>query len=108
MTDDAANMREWIQSTCEQVLHSCRRVAVDGTILFTPDGEGHYGALWTRDFAYLVQTGGHLLERGEMQSAIRLLLDAVRRDGAAHDVVLRDARAPAVHRVLRRRDGASR
>jgi hypothetical protein len=72
---------------CEEVVRTCRVAAVDGTTLFTPDGIGHYGALWTRDFAYLVDHGGEFLDAGETRAAIDVLLAGQRADGAVPDRV---------------------
>ncbi len=38
------DIRSWSRAKCEEVIHTCRITAVDGTTLFTPDGVGHYGA----------------------------------------------------------------
>ena len=77
----------WAAAKCEEVVRTCRVPAVDGTVLFTPDGVGHYGALWTRDFAYLVEHGGEFLEQTEVRAAIRVLLAGQRADGAVPDRV---------------------
>jgi hypothetical protein len=79
--------REWARQRCEEVVRTCRVAAVDGTTLFTPDGIGHYGALWTRDFAYLVDHGGEFLDAGETRAAIDVLLAGQRADGAVPDRV---------------------
>jgi len=83
MMDDKA----WARARCDEVIRTCRVTAVDGTTLFTPDGVGHYGALWTRDFAYLVERGGELLSQTDIRAAIRILIAGQRDDGAVPDRV---------------------
>jgi hypothetical protein len=77
----------WARAKCEEVVHTCRLTAVDGTTLFTPDGVGHYGAQWTRDFAYLLEHGGEFLDQGEVRAAIAVQLAGQRADGAIPDRV---------------------
>lgn len=36
---------EWLDSERRRLLRGCRRTTENGTVLFTPDGSGHYGAL---------------------------------------------------------------
>jgi hypothetical protein len=84
-----SEMRPWARARCEEVVETCRVMAIDGTTLFTPDGIGHYGALWTRDFAYLVEHGGEFLRQDEVRAAIEVLLAGQRADGAIPDRVNR-------------------
>jgi hypothetical protein len=81
------DIQEWARTKCEEVVHTCRLTAVDGTTLFTPDGVGHYGAQWTRDFAYLVEHGGEFLKQHELRAAIEVQLAGQRADGAIPDRV---------------------
>jgi hypothetical protein len=67
--------------------------ASDGTWLYTPDGKGNYRALWTRDFAYMVENAGELMPPGEVEAALRYLLKGLRADGAAPDRVQPDGLA---------------
>lgn len=83
----ADDMQTWAPTKCEEVVHTCRVTAVDGTVLFTPDGVGHYGAQWTRDFAYLVEHGGEFLAQDEVRAAIDAQLAGQRADGAVPDRV---------------------
>lgn len=71
MTEESIpDIQSWARAKCEEVVHTCRLTAVDGATLFTPDGVGHYGAQWTRDFAYLVEHGGEFLEQmAELESS---------------------------------------
>ncbi|NKB66785.1 MAG: hypothetical protein GKR89_06980 [Candidatus Latescibacteria bacterium] len=83
-------MESWVQTKCADVIDRCRVTAVDGTTLFTPDGVGHYGALWTRDFAYLVEHGHEFLRSEDVRAAIQVLLAGQRADGAIPDRVNRN------------------
>jgi hypothetical protein len=83
----------WLREAARQELTGCRRIAEDGTVLFTPDGEGHYGALWTRDFAYMVENAHDLIDPGEVRAAILYLLCGQRADGCIPDRVQVDGRA---------------
>ena len=73
-----------------RLLKGCRVVARDGTPLYTPDGKGHYAALWTRDFAYMIEGAADLFPPGEIEAGLRYLLRHVRHDGAAPDRVEAD------------------
>lgn len=77
----------WARNKCVEVARTCRLKALDGTTLFTPDGVGNYGALWTRDYAYLLEHGGEFLGRDESRAAIEVLLAGQRHDGAVPDRV---------------------
>ena len=50
-----ANDITWLRHATEKQLQGCRIRATNGQWLFTPDGVGSYRALWTRDFAYMVE-----------------------------------------------------
>ena len=67
------------------VLQACRRVADDGTPVYFPDGSGHYAALWTRDFCYLVEGAGALLPADEILAGIDYLLAGQSPDGVIPD-----------------------
>lgn len=58
--------------------------------MFTPDGKGNYRALWTRDFAYMVENAGDLMDAAEVEAALRTLLKGLRQDGATPDRVQPD------------------
>lgn len=77
----------WAKAKCEEVIRTCQVSAIDGTILFTPDGVGAYGALWTRDFAYLVEHGAEFLKCADVRAAIDVLVVGQRADGAVPDRV---------------------
>ena len=77
----------WLEDAARRELAGCRAVAQDGTILFTPDGQANYGALWTRDFGYMVENAIDLLDAGEVRAAIEYLLRGQRADGCIPDRV---------------------
>jgi hypothetical protein len=80
----------WLEQTTRALLAGSRVRADDGTWLYTPDGKGNYRALWTRDFAYMVQNAGDLLPPGDVEAALRLLIRGIRKDGATPDRVQPD------------------
>ena len=80
----------WLTEACRDMLQRCRITAHDGTVLFTPDGVGNYHALWTRDFSYMVENAGDLIDPAEIRAAIRYLLDGQREDGCIPDRVQAD------------------
>jgi hypothetical protein len=94
----------FLESAARRELEGCRVVAHDGTVLFTPDGQGHYRALWTRDFAYMVEGAGDLIDPAEIRAAILYLLRGQRADGCVPDRVQADGRpvysAGAAHAPL--------
>lgn len=75
----------WLRSEARRQLLGCRIKATDGTMLFTPDGEGHYAALWTRDLAYMVENGFDLFTLPEIKGTILYLLAGQRSDGCIPD-----------------------
>lgn len=79
-------LRELTQS----VLAGCRHVADDGTPIYYPDGSGHYPALWTRDFCYMVEGAGVLMPAQEILAGIDFLLAGQREDGFIPDRVQAD------------------
>jgi len=84
---------EWLTQAAREQLQGCRSMAFDGTVLFTPDGQGSYGALWTRDFAYMVENAWELLDPREVRAAIGYLLRGQRADGCIPDRVQVDGLA---------------
>lgn len=79
-----------LEAMARGVLQACRHVADDGTPVYFPDGSGHYAALWTRDFCYLVEGAGHLLPGSEILAGIDYLLASVSPDGLIPDRVEAD------------------
>ena len=82
--------RGWLTDTTRELLTGCRVRADNGTWLFTPDGKGNYRALWTRDFAYMVENAGDLLLPGEVGAGLAYLIQGIRADGATPDRVQPD------------------
>lgn len=86
------NIIDWLTEATQQQLEGCRVIAHDGTVMFTPDGIANYKALWTRDFSYMVENAGDLLDPGEIRAAILYLLHGQRADGCIPDRVQGDGR----------------
>lgn len=63
------------------LIEACKKKAFDGTILFTPDGVGNYDALWTRDFGYMVEYCGDLMDPDEIRGCIEYCIRGQRDDG---------------------------
>ena len=80
----------YLTETCRELLAGCRVTAQGGTVLYTPDGHGNYRALWTRDFAYMVENAAGLIPEKEIEAGIIYLLRRQRRDGAMPDRVRPD------------------
>jgi len=87
------NMHQWLINEARRQLEGCAITAHDGTVLYTPDGQGHYAALWTRDFAYMVENAFDLLPRENIRKAILYLLNSRREDGCIPDRVQADGLA---------------
>ncbi|MBR6790333.1 MAG: hypothetical protein IKM31_05645 [Oscillospiraceae bacterium] len=64
-----------IRETTERFLKGCVIPAENGVRLYTPDGKGAYAALWTRDFAYMVEYAADLLDGEDIRRAIQLIID---------------------------------
>jgi len=84
---------EWLEAATRRLIEGCRVRADDGTWLFTPDGKGNYRALWTRDFAYMVENAGDLMPPDDVEAALRYLVRGLRADGATPDRVQPDGLA---------------
>jgi len=80
----------WLRDATARQLRGCRVRGPGGLWLHTPDGVGSYGALWTRDFAYMVEYAGDLLDPDEIKASILYLLSAQRADGCMPDRVTVD------------------
>jgi hypothetical protein len=81
-----ANASRWL-------IQGSRILAEDGTVLYTPDGKGNYRALWTRDFAYMVENAGDLIPAEEIEACIEFTLKGQRPDGTIPDRVQPDGTA---------------
>lgn len=71
----------------QELLEACKKTAFDGTVIFTPDGVGNYDALWVRDFGYMVEYCGDLMEPEEIRRCIEFILRGQRADGWMPDRV---------------------
>lgn len=87
---DIIKYKAWLSQLVQQELTGCKVVADDGTILYTPDGESHYRALWTRDFAYMVANTWEYIPASQIKACINLLLSGQRDDGCIPDRVQAD------------------
>ena len=82
----------YLERATKELLDGCLIKASDGTPLYTPDGQGQYAALWTRDFASMVENAGYLMSKGTIERCIDRLVKGVREDGAVPDRVQADGR----------------
>jgi hypothetical protein len=80
----------WLTVRASELLKGCRVAADNGIQLYTPDGKGNYRALWTRDFAYMVESAHDLIPPSEIEACLRYLINGVREDGATPDRVRPD------------------
>jgi hypothetical protein len=75
----------WLTEQTSRLVDGCRTKASGGRTLYCPDGKAHYGALWTRDFAYIVENCPELIPIDHLGSCIRYLLEGQRSDGCVPD-----------------------
>lgn len=91
--NDAEILSE-LQELARRELEGCVRTADDGTALYTPDGQGNYAALWTRDFAYMMEYAGELIPPERARACLETLLRGTRpEDGWIPDRVGADGGA---------------
>ncbi len=83
----------FLEERTRELLRGCVIKASDGTPLYTPDGKAHYAALWTRDFASMVEYAGELMPLEDVRRCIDYLVKGVRSDGLVPDRVQADGRA---------------
>mmetsp|Transcript_19294 Transcript_19294/g.49048 ORF Transcript_19294/g.49048 Transcript_19294/m.49048 type:complete len:442 (+) Transcript_19294:139-1464(+) len=87
---------DWLADQAADLLTKCTIAAHDGTVLFTPDASGSYGAQWTRDFAYMLAAdGGSVFVRANIsvetvRRAVQYQFRAQRADGCMPDRVQAD------------------
>lgn len=81
---------KFIEQNADKLLKGSIIVSKDGVNLYTPDGKANYAALWTRDFAYMVQNAGYLIPKNDILRCIEHLIGGIRVDGAAPDRVQPD------------------
>ena len=82
----------FLENATKNLLDGCIMKGQDGTLLYTPDGKANYAALWTRDFAYMVENAGYLMPKENIENCIRYLIKGIRADGAAPDRVQVDGK----------------
>lgn len=85
--------REKMTAWSRELLEGCKKTAVDGTVLFTPDGVGNYDALWVRDFGYMTEYCGDLMRPEEIRRCMEFILRGQRADGWIPDRVEADGEA---------------
>ncbi len=78
---------EWMREATLQQLKGSRVKGADGVWIHTPDGVGNYKALWTRDYYYMVEYAGDLLDPEEIKASINYLINGQREDGCIPDRV---------------------
>ena len=83
----SAEKVQWMKEATLNQLEGCRVEGAGGTWIHTPDGVGNYKALWTRDFCYMVEYAGDLLDPNEIKASIYYLLNGQREDGCIPDRV---------------------
>ncbi len=83
----SADEVQWMKEATLKQLKGCRVQGAGGTWIHTPDGVGNYRALWTRDFYYMVEYAGDLMDPREMKESIYYLLNGQREDGCIPDRV---------------------
>jgi hypothetical protein len=81
---------DWLTCAAKRELTGCKIAASDGSTLYTPDGQGNYRALWTRDFSYMVSNAFELLPVEDVRSCINYLMQGQRCDGCIPDRVQAD------------------
>jgi len=78
---------EWMKKATLEQLKGSRVKGAGGTMIHTPDGVGNYKALWTRDYYYMVEYAGDLLDQEEIKRSIYYLINGQREDGCIPDRV---------------------
>ncbi len=78
---------EWMREATIQQLEGCRVKGASDTWIHTPDGIRNYKALWTRDYYYMVEYAGDLMDPKEILASIYYLLNGQREDGCIPDRV---------------------
>ena len=76
-----------IESKVKKIINNACLYSKSGIKMFTPDGQGRYAALWTRDFSYMVEDAGEFIPLNEIKAGISYLIDGVRQDGWIPDRV---------------------
>lgn len=86
----AIEILENLSLKSRRLLDGCLTPAHDGTRLFTPDGIASYNALWTRDFAYMVEYAGEFIQDEDIERAVNFIISGQREDGWLPDRIYAD------------------
>ena len=84
---------QWMKEATLKQLQGSRVEGAGGTWIHTPDGVGNYKALWTRDYYYMVEYAGDLMDPDEIKASIYYLLNGQREDGCMPDRVNKEGQA---------------
>lgn len=86
MKNEFKSLGSWLVKEAERMINGCRILSEDrDTYLYTPDASGFYGAMWTRDFFYLVDGFPDVLDDVAFRKCCVYLLDGQRADGVIPD-----------------------
>ena len=89
----AGDEMNWLRSETERQLSGSRVISDSGVVLQTPDGIGHYKALWTRDLYYMVKYAPGFIKTGEVRASIEYLLSGQWGDGCIPERVKAQGKA---------------
>ena len=78
---------DWLKQETMRQIDGCKIKSDAGDWLHTPDGIGHYKALWTRDYYYFVKYAGEFIDDANLKASIQFVLDGQREDGCIPDRV---------------------
>ena len=76
-----------IKETTKRLIDGCIIQSYNGVNMYTPDGKANYAALWTRDFAYMVEYVGELMDNVDIKRAIEYLINGADENGWIPDRV---------------------
>lgn len=79
-----------IKLKTKEILEGSVIVSSNGVRMYTPDGKGNYPALWTRDFAYMVENAKDLISDEDAEKGIEYILSAADDNGWIPDRVYAD------------------
>ncbi len=83
---------DWLEQETKRQVTGCRIKSDSGIWLHTPDGIGHYKALWVRDYYYFVKYAGEFIDDENLKASIQYVLDGQRKDGCIPDRVNADGK----------------
>lgn len=84
------NNLEYIKTVTSKLINGCVAETDGGIRLFKPDGMGRYQAVWTRDFAYMVEYAGELMNKDDIYFNLKYLMDHASPEGWIPDRVQPD------------------